>query len=178
MNLYVRLILMFLRIKFEKPVSIFDEFVTRHRVMPNDLDLLGHMNNGRYFTITDLARIEMLIRAGVWKELRKRDLMPLMAGETVQFRRPLMPFQKYSIVTKTLGWDDKFVYVEHKFISKKGLHALIIVKVRVIGSDQERLAPKQFLGFGNSGEIADINLNDPINKWTESTQMHWKQNAA
>lgn len=178
MNLYFRLILMFLRIKFKKPVSIFDEFVTKHRVLPNDLDLLGHMNNGRYFTITDLARIEMLIRAGVWKELRKRNLMPLMAGETVQFRKPLMPFQNYSIVTKTLGWDDKFVFVEHKFVSKQGLHALIIVKVRVIGNDRFRLAPRQFLGFGNPGEIAETKLNEPINKWTESTQMHWNQSVA
>lgn len=175
MNLYVRLFLMFMRARFKGSISIFDEFISTHRVLPNDLDLLGHMNNGRYFTITDYVRIEMLIRAGIWEAMKKRNVYPVMAGETIQFRKSLKPFQKYEILSKTLGWDNKFFYVEHRFISRKELYALMLVKVRVIGAGSIRVSPSDVLRYVYPNNIKDININEPIASWSDSAQIHWKK---
>lgn len=175
MNLYFRLLFLYFRTRYGKKISIFDPFVTEHIVFPNDLDLLGHMNNGRYFTITDLARIEMLVRAGIWKEIRKRKLYPVMAGETVQFRKPLLPFQKYCIISKSIGWDEKFFYVEHRFISSTGLHALVMVKVMVIGDGKIRVSPAKVLGFVSSENIPAISITEPISTWRQSTESHWNE---
>ena len=175
MNLYIRLFFMFVRTRFKSKISIFDEFVSRHRVLPNDLDLLGHMNNGRYFTITDYVRIEMLIRAGLWKAMKKRKVYPVMAGETVQFRKPLQPFRSYRIISNTLGWDDKFFYVEHRFTSSKGVHALMLVKVRVVGAGKTRVSPAQVLSYIYSGTITEMNMDESILTWRKSAQIHWDQ---
>ncbi len=130
MNLYIRLFLTLIFSRFKRKISLFEDVTTVHRVWPNDLDLLGHVNNGRYFTITDFVRIGALVRAGVWKNLRKDKLIPVMAGETAQFRKPLRPFQRYEIITRCVGWDERFMYVDHKFVSKAGIHAVLLVSSR------------------------------------------------
>ena len=158
------------------PISVLDAYFSRHYVWPADLDLLGHMNNGRYFTITDIIRIEMFIRAGIWAEMKRRGLYAVMAGETVQFRKPLKPFQRYDIITKTLGWDDKFFYVEHKFVSQQGLHALMMLKAMVLGSKQVRVKPSEVLKWVHSEEIEAVRSNGLIEKWAESSMMHWNEN--
>ncbi len=173
MNLYLRLFWLFLTARFKPALSIMDEHRSRHRVWPNDLDLLGHMNNGRFFTITDLVRIEIFIRAGIWSALKKRGLYPVMAGETVQFRRPLRPFQKYAIITRNRGWSDKFFYVEHQFVSARGVHALMLVKACVIGPGNVRLSPAEVFAFAHEGPVAAQKLDDQIDKWDESTRLHW-----
>lgn len=172
MNLYIRLILMFVLVRFKSAVSLFDEYQTRHIVWPNDLDLLGHMNNGRYFTITDLVRIEFLSRAGMWKAMRSRGLFPVMGGETIQFRKSLKPFQRYEIRTNALGWDERFFYVEHRFESRGELCALVLVKVRVIGPN--RATPADTLRYLYP-DIDDTKMNAVIELWNSSTNQHWAQ---
>ena len=76
---------MFFTSEFKKTILIFNEYNSSHYVLPNDLDLLGHRNNRRYFTITDMVRIEMLIRSGIWAEMKKRKIYAVMAEETAQF---------------------------------------------------------------------------------------------
>ncbi|MDJ0722143.1 MAG: acyl-CoA thioesterase [Desulfobacterales bacterium] len=173
MNLYLRLFWLFLTARFKPPLAIMEEFRSHHRVWPNDLDLLGHMNNGRFFTITDLVRIEVFIRTGIWGALKKRGLYPVMAGETVQFRRPLTPFKRYTIVTRNRGWSDKFFYVEHRFESTQGVHALMLVKACVIGPGRVRLSPAEVFGFAHEGPIAAQKKDDLIDTWDQSTRIHW-----
>ncbi len=176
MNLYLRLFFMFALVRFRSRISLFGEtLVTKHIVWPNDLDPLGHMNNGRYFTITDLARIEMLVRAGLWQAMRARGQIPLMAGETIQFRRPLKPFQRYEIRTRPLGWDDKFFYIEHRFQREDELYALVLVKVRVVG--KSRSSPADTLRYVYS-EVSDSNMNRAIELWNASSNTHWTETVS
>ena len=68
MNLYLRLLLMSLRARAGRggrPLSIWDTAVTAFRVAPTDLDVLGHMNNGRYASLFDLGRFDLLVRTGI-----------------------------------------------------------------------------------------------------------------
>jgi acyl-ACP thioesterase len=55
MNLYLRLLWTLLRAPFKPRIVLGDTIELKLRVWPNDLDVNGHMNNGRYMTITDLA---------------------------------------------------------------------------------------------------------------------------
>jgi hypothetical protein len=88
MSLYFRLLLMFLRAPRRPRISLAEESRSRHIVLPQDLDVMLHMNKGRYFTVTDYARIEMFIRCRLWRRMRARRLAPITAGETIQFRSP------------------------------------------------------------------------------------------
>ena len=37
------------------------------RVCPGDLDTSLHMNNGRYWTLMDLGRTDLMLRSGFWR---------------------------------------------------------------------------------------------------------------
>ena len=44
----------------------------RLRTLPTDIDLLGHMNNGRYASLFDLGRFDLLTRTGIWQTMDER----------------------------------------------------------------------------------------------------------
>ncbi len=63
--------------------------VLQLRVWPNDLDVNLHMNNGRYLTVMDLGRMDLLVRAGLWGPLLCHRWTALLGGATIRYKRPL-----------------------------------------------------------------------------------------
>lgn len=175
MNLYLRLFLMLLTTKFQRGASILDDSITYHRVLPNDLDPYGHMNNGRYFAIADLARIRKLLRAGLWQEMKRRKVLAFVADETIQFRKPLMPFTKYAIRTRLMGWDEKYFYVEQTFFRDSDIYALLLVRGRPVRADRQPITPCELFGWVESTQIPEEKMNDVIRTWNKSTKMHWEE---
>ena len=60
MNLYFRLLLFMIRVRFRSRLGIWDTSHVTFRVNPLDLDLQRHMNNGRYLSLMDLGRMAFL----------------------------------------------------------------------------------------------------------------------
>lgn len=116
MNLYLRLAWMLLTAPFRRGASLWSPHETAFRVWPTDLDLLGHMNNGKFLTIMDLARLDLMLRSGTWKRLTDRGWYPVVAGQTITYRRSLNPFERFRVRTRVLGTDDRFVYLEQAFL--------------------------------------------------------------
>jgi len=95
--------------------SPLDPWRTPMRVLPNDLDLLRHMNNGVYLSLMDIGRVDMLVRTGAQRVVARRGWYPVVVGESIRFRRSLRLGDRFEIVTRVLGWDDRLVYVEQSF---------------------------------------------------------------
>lgn len=89
---------------------------TNFITLPTDLDINRHMNNGVYFSIMDVARFDMLVRNGVWAIMRERGWYPVVASETITFRKSLNLWQRFTIESRILGFDEKAVYVEQRFV--------------------------------------------------------------
>ncbi len=85
------------------------------RVWPNDLDIFLHVNNGVYLTMMDLGRTDMMLRSGIFQPIRKKGWYPVVAAETIRFQRSLKLFQKFSITTEVVGWDEKSIYMQQVF---------------------------------------------------------------
>lgn len=96
--------------------------ITLH-VLLNDLDLNWHMNNGRFLTIMDLGRMDLLKRTGTLEMAIKNKWMPIVGSATIDFKRPLKLWQKYELHTRICGWDEKWLYIEHVFYSRDKLIA-------------------------------------------------------
>ena len=79
MNLVFRLWWLRLRARRRGPLSVWDVARTPFRVLPTDLDLLFHMNNGKYLSILDLGRLDLLLRSGLWQALTERGWYPVVA---------------------------------------------------------------------------------------------------
>lgn len=115
MNLYLRLIIAVLRGLRREQLHPLEHVVTHFRVMPWDLDILGHMNNGRYLQISDIARIDWMSRARIINAIIKNRWGALLGGSLVRYSRALKVWQKYRVVTRVTSWDDRWFFIEHKF---------------------------------------------------------------
>lgn len=115
MNRLFRLLWLLLRSRWLPACPPVGPCQTALRVWPNDLDVFRHVNNGVYFTLCDLARVDLMLRSGSLGITSGRRRILLVAGETIQLLRPLRLFQPFVIETRVLGWDEKAVFVEHRF---------------------------------------------------------------
>lgn len=93
------------------------------RVLPNDIDINLHMNNGRYLTICDLTRVDMFIRTGLAKTMVKEKWMPVISEHTMKYKKALKLFQKYEIKMEVTGWNDRSFQMLHTFLVRNRIVA-------------------------------------------------------
>lgn len=119
MSLIFRMIYLLLASFFKPrlPVTKPENSLTM-RVLPNDLDINIHMNNGRYLTICDLSRVDMFIRTGLAKTMHKEGWIPVVSEHTMKYKKPLKPFQKYEVKMQIVEWDEKTFHMQHTFLVK------------------------------------------------------------
>jgi acyl-CoA thioesterase FadM len=114
LNLWFRLLLTWAFGRFRPRCGPTDACITPFRVLPTDLDAAVHMNNGVYFSILDLARVDLTLRSGLQAILRAHRWFPVVVGETIQFHRELRPFQRFFVETRLLGWDERTIFIRHR----------------------------------------------------------------
>ncbi len=116
MNLIFRMLYVALRALFKDrlPVGVAASHLSL-RVLPNDLDLNFHMNNGRYLTICDLNRVDLFIRSGLLQAMFRRGWIPVIAEQTIKYKKTLGLFERYDVIVEVTHWDDKYFYMTHTF---------------------------------------------------------------
>ncbi|MBC7724125.1 MAG: thioesterase family protein [Burkholderiaceae bacterium] len=102
------------------------------RVLPTDLDVLGHMNNGVYLSIMDLGRMDLMQRSGSWQAIARAGVYPVAASETISFRKSLQPWQRFTLETRIVGYDDRALYVEQRFVVAGELFARGFIRARFL----------------------------------------------
>lgn len=140
------------------------------RVVPTDLDILGHMNNGVYFSLMDLGRMDLLIRSGAWAKLEARGFYPVMATETMTFRKSLTLWQRFEIQSRMTGYDDKAVYLEQRFVVDGEIYANAMTRARFL---------KKGGGVVSTAELAETigvdatTLTPPawVTEWADATAL-------
>ncbi|WP_082487173.1 acyl-CoA thioesterase [Leifsonia sp. Root112D2] len=118
--------------RFGPRLGHYDVARTRFRVLPTDLDILRHMNNGVYLSIADIGRFDMLDRSGVWAIFTARGWYPVVASETITFRKSLTLGQRFTVESRVLGFDDKAVFVEQRFVVHGEIYAQAFIKGRFL----------------------------------------------
>lgn len=169
MNLYLRLVLFRLLSRRRTRLTMWDTAVTPFRVTLGDLDLLGHMNNARYLAIMDLARIDLLMRSGWWDRLRRRGWYPVVAGQSITYRRSLTLGQRFEVASRVMGMDDRWFYVQQVFSRADTVVAHAVVRVRFLkrsGGSVGHDEMGEFLG----GFPESLRTPAWVGPWTEATK--------
>ena len=96
-------------------MHLLDTSVTRMRVVPTDLDIYRHVNNGTYLQMMDVARTNLLADLGALDSLGERGWYPVVAASTMTYRRSLRLGDRFEIATRAIGWDPRVVYLEQVF---------------------------------------------------------------
>jgi len=147
MKYYFRLIWLLLVVWFRKPSAALGPCKTPMRVWPNDLDIFLHMNNGAYLTIMDLARTDMMVRSGLATRILQNRWYPVVAAETIRFKKPLKLFQRYEIETEVLCWDHRAFFLVQTFTRDETFVAKAVVEARFLSTSGERITSAQILAL-------------------------------
>lgn len=170
MNLIFRLLRVVIQALLAgRSLGPLDTSVVGFRVWLNDIDTNLHMNNGRYFTIGDLGRVDLMIRSGMLKMLLARKWAPVLGGATIRFRRELKPFQPYRLKTRVLCWEGKWIYLEHVFEAINGDIAAIIV-VKGVFRERGRTVDTAELMHHMGIDMASPPMPADIRAWQEAQQ--------
>lgn len=124
--------------------GVLDPSVTTMRVQPPDLDIYLHVNNGVYLQMMDVARTNYIADLGGFPLLRAKGWYPVVAAQTVSYRRSLTLGQRFEITTRVVGWDERVAYLEQVFTRGGDLCARGLVAGRFLtrGSGERVPAPQ------------------------------------
>ena len=128
MNLWFRLLLMLSRRPWRIPVPGLATPVVHLRVWPLDLDFNRHVTNGRYFTLADVGRMDYVLRSGAFRVALRHRALPIVGDVWGKFRRELKLFERFEIHTRMLGWDDKWSFVEHRFVKDQRVIGVVVMR--------------------------------------------------
>lgn len=109
---FIRFVKEMVKFRSAPPLSFTGTHVSTHRCWPWDLDPWIELNNGRTLTLYDLGRIPLAVRTGLIGTLRKNRWGITVAGNSVRYRRRIKAFQRFTMVSRAVGWDQRFIYME------------------------------------------------------------------
>lgn len=170
MNLYFRLLLLRLRTRRARRVSLWDEARTPFRVVPTDLDPLRHVNNGKYLSMLDLGRMDLMLRSGFWQSLTDRGWYPVVAAQTITYKRSLTLGQRFELVTRVLGVDERAAYMEQTFVRHGSVVARAVVQARFLRTSGGTVPSAELLD-ALGGAPADRELPAWVHDWAGAVRI-------
>lgn len=102
------------------------------RVWPLDLDTSLHMNNGRYWTLMDLGRTDMMLRSGLWRAVLRHGWTPVISAGKIRFRRELKLFRTLRLETRIVCWAETWLVMEQRIVTSGRSGADIVSAVALV----------------------------------------------
>ena len=152
------------------------------RVWPTDLDVLNHMNNGKYLSIMDVARFDMVVRTGTWKIIQERGWYPVVVGQTISYRKSLNPWKRFWIESRILGFDEQAVYIEQRFVRPNAerrpeIYARAFVRARFLKRAGGVVRIEELLAAVGA-EAKDFAVPEEVLAWGQATRLPSTRDAA
>lgn len=148
---------------------MWDTARTPFRVWPTDLDLLMHMNNGKYLSLMDLGRMDLMIRSGWWKTIQQIGWYPVVADQTISYRRSLNPFVRFTLHSRILGLNERGVFMEQLFTVKGRVYARAVIRARFLKKSGGTVAYEELLELLDNIP-ADRVVPDWVVEWSEQNR--------
>ena len=142
-NLYWRLLWLLMRSRRRPRTVLWETTVTPFRVLPTDLDALGHMNNAKYFAFMDLGRLDQMFRGGFFAAVNARGWYSVVASQTIRYRSSLKPWHRFEVHTRVIGFDDKAMYIDSRFVRRGKVAAHAVAQARFLQKAGGDVTPAQ-----------------------------------
>jgi acyl-CoA thioesterase FadM len=170
-NSFVRIPLLAVRQRIRPlpRIGVLDEDRIHMRVWPNDIDFNFHLNNSRYLSCMDYGRIHMLAANGILIHAIKERWMPLVGSVDVTYRRSLDLWAFFDLRTRTLCWDEKWIYMEQSFHSNASLAAVAWVKC-LFRNKEGNIPPQSIVDLVAPG-AASPPVSESLTQWNKITKQ-------
>lgn len=140
------------------------------RVWPTDCDPNLHMTNARYPSMMDLGRLDLLIRTGMGRLMWKRRWSPVLGSMMIRYRRELRPFQLFRLKSRVMGWDGKWIYLEHVFETMDGEVAAVAIGRGVFVGAQGSVPVAELLAAAGVPDAVSPPIPPAVAAWTAAEQ--------
>ncbi|HSY51709.1 MAG TPA: acyl-CoA thioesterase [Thermoanaerobaculia bacterium] len=150
--------------RFRRPLGVLDDCVIAMRVWPNDLDLNMHMNSGRYLSMMDIGRVEILARTRLLRPVLRRGWRPMVGATFIRYRRSLLPFERFTVRSHIVCWDEKWLYFEH-ILERRGEVAAHAYVRGLLRGREGNVRPKELLELAGTPELASPAMPAEIEAW-------------
>jgi acyl-CoA thioesterase FadM len=161
-----RLLVAILKSRFRPRIGILDDCVIAMRVWPNDLDLNMHMNSGRYLSMMDVGRMAILARTRMLRPVLKRGWRPLVGATFIRYRRSLLPFERFTVRSRIVCWDEKWLYFEH-ILERRGEIAAQAYVRGLLRGPSGNVKPSDLLALAGKEGLPSPEMPDAIRRWRE-----------
>lgn len=169
MVLLFRFLIVTIASVFRPRIGATDESKVRFTVLPNDCDLNFHLNAGRFLSFMDVARMDLLGRTGLLRRMRRRKWRPLVGGVAVRYRRSILPFERFDIRSRVLGWDEKWFYIEHVVEREGNLCAIGTVRT-LVRSSAGNIATRDVLALLGAENTPSPELPEFVRRWRDAEE--------
>lgn len=167
---FVRLIKDVFLARGAPPLGLTETHVSQHICWPWDLDLWMELNNGRTLTLFDLGRIPLAKRAGLVDALTKNGWGLTMAGASVRYRRRIRAFDRITMRSRAVTWDDRFIYLEQSLWVRGQAATHILYRAAVTGTDGIVPPPDVIAAMGHDARTPPP-MPDWIAAWISAEAM-------
>lgn len=147
MLLFFRFLITILSSGLRRKIRPLDPATVYFRALPHDCDLNFHLNAGRYVSFMDIARVELIARMRILRRVLKRGWRPIVGGGQVTYRKSVMPFERFSITSRVVAWDEKWFYIEHLVHKQDGALAATGVMRTLLRGPQGNVPPRELLAL-------------------------------
>ena len=169
-NLLFRLLWLRLTVGRKSPLGFVDVDRLPMRARWSDLDQLRHVNNGVFLSMMDLGRVDLMMRTGVWKKLMDAGYYPVVASQTITYRKSLQWRQRFVLETRMAGFHDKALFVEQRFVVDGEIYARAFVKARFLKRSGGTVAVEELNALAGL-DLTLIPLDAWVRRWADDVAL-------
>ncbi len=159
---FIRMVKEMWKFRNAPALSILGTHRSSHICWPWDLDLWNELNNGRTLTLYDLGRLPLGRRTRLEKTLRDNRWGLTVAGSIPRYRRRVQMFARLDMVSRCIGWDQRFIYIEQSMWSGDDCTSQVIIRSAIVGKSGIVASAKVLAAMGEAVE------SPPLPDWVET----------
>ena len=127
------------------------------------------MNNGRVLTLCDLGRFSLAIRTGLAKALKNNRWGLVVAGGTTRYRRRIRVFDKVTMHSQVVAFDDMWFYIEQSMWVKG--QAVFSVLLRTGVTSKGKVIPAQEVLKALDADNIKLEPSDWVKSWIANEKI-------
>lgn len=147
MNLWLRLLWLLATFRMRPRLALpGGASLLPFRVWFHDLDTSLHLNNGRYWTLMDLGRTDLVLRSGLWRAILRHRWVSVVNAGTIRFRREMRLFRTFDLETRILCWRENWLVMQHRMLMRgrdgtEIVAAVALVRAAIYDRDAKAYVP-------------------------------------
>ena len=155
----------FFKARFRSRIGPLDSSVVRFTVLPHDCDLNIDLNAGRFLSFMDIGRVELMARMRVFNRVLRRGWRPVVGGVVIRYRRSVEPFERFTVQSRVVGWDDKWFYFEQILNRADGSMAAIAYARALLRTKGGTVPPRELIDLMGPADTTSPPLPAFVEEW-------------